>query len=580
VSLGLYGIGVSRGIAMGKAYLYVRGIPDIPEYNIPPGKLEHEIARFNTALKTAKAQLKKIRSDIPSTTPREIAEFIDIHLLMLEDSSLALAPIELIRTHLCNAEWALKRQHDRLVAVFDEMDDAYLRTRRDDVEHVVGRVQRLLLKHPGQPQANQDEASVPGRIVVAEDLTPADTVLMQHQGVAGFITEHGGPTSHTAILARSLRIPAVVGVRNATRFFDDKELLIIDGGQGTVIAEADEQILRFYRERRKQEHLQRVVLTQLKQSPSVTRDGHAVALYANLELPEELPAVCRVAAAGIGLYRTEFLFLNRDEPPGEEEQLHAYLRVIHALPNAPVTIRTVDIGADKSMDARDRCGGFSANPALGLRAIRLCLKEPSLFRPQLRAILRASAHGSVRMMLPMLTSPCELTQILRLLEEIKRELRRQGLKYDTQMPLGGMVEVPAAAIAASALTEYLDFLSIGTNDLIQYTLAIDRINDEVNYLYDPLHPAVLKLINMTIKAGHHASIPVGMCGEMASDTRYTRLLLGMGLDEFSTDPGSLLEVKKVIMESNYSFLSKPTKNIVNSHYPDEIVELVDALNQV
>lgn len=578
MTLSLCGLGVSNGIAIGRAHVLVRGELEIPEYAIPDEQVEQEVARFVEALVKAKQQLREVRKHIPRHTAADVAAFIDTHILMLEDSTFSDVPIQLIRTRLCNAERALQSQRDAVVAVFDEMDDPYLRTRRDDVDHVVTRIQRVLLNQKYDPHDGIEEG-LGGRIVVADDLTPADTVLIQHKGIMGFITEHGGPTSHTAILARSLHIPAIVGVHHARRYLRDDELIVVDGQQGVTLAGVDQGILEYYGRRSQEAARHQAALGALRQEPTVTVDQRPITLEANIELPEEIPTILRVAAAGVGLYRTEFLFMNRVRPPGEEEQLHAYLRVVHAMKGAPVTIRTLDLGADKQVDGSRPKSPLSTNPALGLRAIRLCLKSPSLFRPQLRAILRASAHGPVRLMLPMLTSLRELFQVLGIIEDTRRELRRQRLKLDEHMPVGGMIEVPAAAVAAHAFAKHLDFLSIGTNDLIQYTLAIDRIDDEVNYLYDPLHPAVLSLIYQVIKAGRRADIPVAMCGEMAGDPRFTRLLLGMGLTHFSTHPTSLLEVKRVITTSDALALVKPVKQILKSTHPEEIDSMLDDLNE-
>ncbi len=578
MSLALSGIGVSRGIAIGKAYLLQRGLPEVTEYAIPKALIKNEVARFLQAVAAAQLQLSAIRQQIPPDTSQDIASFIDTYLLMLQDSALSDVPINLIRSRKCNAEWALKLQRDALVNVFEQMDDPYLRTRQDDVDHVVNRIQRILLKQAGHAQ-DSDVMPLKGRIIVADDLTPADAVLMQHQGIAGFVTEHGGPLSHTAIIARNLRIPAIVGVRHARRYLNDDEELIIDGRQGVVLAQADDTILHHYRRVQSEERHYRTQLAKLKGEPAITRDGRVISLQANIELPEDVHAARRVAAAGVGLYRTESLFMNRDTPPDEEEQLTVYQQVLHGMRGAPVTIRTLDLGADKQAnDNRDE-RPLSSNPALGLRAIRLCLKDLTLFRPQLRAILRASAHGPLRMMIPMLSNLQEIHQVLQLIEESKQELTRQGLKFDPALPIGGMIEVPAAAICAQFFAPLLDFLSIGTNDLIQYTLAIDRVEDDVNYLYDPLHPAVLHLIRHVIQAGHNAGVPVAMCGEMAGDTRYTRLLLGLGLNEFSMQPATLLEVKSIINASNVGELAAQALDIGRYGHAEDIHRLVIALNR-
>jgi phosphotransferase system enzyme I (PtsI) len=579
----LHGIGVSRGYAIGRTYLLQRNQPEITEYIIPDAIIEDEIQRFLTSLTLAQQQLREIRQRIPATSSSDATAFIDTHLLMLEDPSLTEAPIQTIRTRRCNAEWALKIQRDALIEIFENMDDPYLRTRKDDVDHVVRRVQRILVSEDPAYLSDPDYAELAasrleGRIVVAEDLTPADTILMQHQGVLAFVTEYGGPLSHTAILARSLGIPAVVGARNARAYLGHDEPVIVDGRQGVVLVGLDERILRYYRHKQQEERREQRELSKLRGQPAITRDGVTIALHANIELPEDAVAVRDVAADGVGLYRTEFLFMNRADTPDEEEHLASYLHVIKILEGSPITIRTADLGADKQVDG-GRGGSVCTNPALGLRAIRLCLKDLAMFRPQLRAILRASAYGPVRMMIPMLCSVQEVFQVLRLVAETQQELRDRGLAFDERMPVGGMIEIPAVAVCADRFARYLDFLSIGTNDLIQYTLAIDRVDDEINYLYDPLHPAVLTLIRNTIRAGQKAEIPVSLCGEMAGDPRYTRLLLGLGLTEFSMHPTGLLEIKRAVQNSHVGELTETVRRLLRTVDAEKYAELLKTIAQ-
>jgi phosphotransferase system enzyme I (PtsI) len=578
VSVALYGIGISRGIAIGKAVLLRRSLVQVGERRIRVGEIEHEIARLQEATVKARMHLKSIRDQIPPDTPKELASFIDTHLLMLEDATLTEGPNQLIRTHHCNAEWAVKLQGDALIRIFEAMDDPYLRTRRDDVEHVVNLIQQLLLHTDAQP-ARSPALMLRGYILITEDLTPADTLLMQQQGIAAFVTEFGGSMSHTAILARSLNIPAVVGTRSACQLLTEGEMLVVDGQEGVVVAAPDERTLGYYQKRRAEQRRRRAALQKLRNAPSVTLDGQRITLLVNMELPDDTQLVSRVAAAGVGLYRTEFLYMNRPTPPGEEEQLETYLRVLSHLEGMPLTIRTLDLGAEKRVDERYDGAPVATNPALGLRAIRLCLKDPSLFQPQLRAILRASAFGRVRIMIPMLSNLQELQQVLTIIEETQGVLKREGLRYDPHIPIGGMIEVPAAAISAHLFARQLDFLSIGTNDLIQFTLAIDRIDDEVNYLYDPLHPSVLKLIYLTIVAGRQAGIPVAMCGEMAGDTRYIRLLLGLGLREFSMHPMSLLEVKNIVTSSDTKLLTPLALNVLTADQSERVRDLVDQINE-
>ncbi|MEQ8800239.1 MAG: phosphoenolpyruvate--protein phosphotransferase [Salinisphaeraceae bacterium] len=576
MSLWLSGIGVSRGIAIGRVHRIHATDLDIPEYEIAADALDAEVQRFEEGLARTREQLETIRDQIPGNAPPEIAAFIETHLLMLEDSALSDTVAKLIREHHCNAEWALKLQQDHLVSVFDQMDDAYLRTRRDDVVHVTARLQRVLLKEERHIEARR-EANREPPVIVADDLTPADIIILHQQGVGAFISEHGGPLSHSAILARSLRIPAVVGMHAARRLLLDDETVVVDGEAGHVLAAPDAEAIEFYRHRQKRDQRYRRMLGKLKGEPAVTADGVPIRLLANVELPDDSADAAEVGADGIGLYRTEFLYMNREDMPTEEEQLAAYRRVLRSV-DGPVTIRTLDLGADKTL-GQGRDPAQSTNPALGLRAIRLCLKETEMFRVQLRALLRASAEGDVRVMLPMISNTQELKQTRHLIGETMNQLRAEGHAFNSALPVGAMIEVPAAALSAPLLARHADFFSLGTNDLIQYTLAMDRVDDEINYLYDPLHPAVLRLIKLTIEAGEQAPIPVSMCGEMASDRRYTRLLLGLGLTEFSMHPASILEVKQLIMQSNVAALREQVDAMLACSDADEFREHLDALDE-
>ena len=559
MTIAIQGISISRGIAIGKVHCIKHDQIDTPEYVIQKTQIENEISRLNDAITNARSELQAIRDHIPKTTSINISEFINTHLLMLEDKALTEEPKIIIKDRLCNAEWALKLQRDALVNVFDEMADAYLRTRKDDVDHVVNRILRILLKQKPLLDEIPDE-HLKNKVIVADDLTPADTVLMQHYGIAAFATEFGGATSHTAILARNLRIPAVVGLHNAKKLVKNDDIAILDGSAGIVLINPEKNILDHYRKKQKEVKKYYSSLKKIKDAPAKSIDGIPITLMANIELPDDFETVRDVGAVGVGLYRTEFLYMNRNTPPDEEEHFETYLEVIKALRGLPLTIRTVDLGADKEVDGIGRQSShIRSNPALGLRAVRLCLKEPEFFRPQLRAILRASKHGPIRIMIPMLTNTQEMQQILFIINELKAELENKSIEFDSAIKIGGMIEVPASAICADIFANKLDFLSIGTNDLIQYTMAIDRINDEVNYLYDPLHPAVLRLIQTTIIAGQKENIPISMCGEMAGEKEHTQLLLGLGLREFSVHPATLLEVKEIINKTDISELSELTK---------------------
>jgi len=573
MTIALHGMGVSRGIAIGKVHVVKRDQLDIREYSIKRHRLDDEVKRFENALTNARQQLRAIREHIPDSTSVDIEAFIDTHLLMLDDVALTKEPMRLIKELSCNAEWALKLQRDALVAVFDEMNDAYLRTRKDDVDFVVNRIQRILLNQTPLKHEKADQR-LTDYILMANDLTPADTVLMQHHGIAAFATEFGGPTSHTAILARSLGIPAIVGLQNALRYIKEDEEIILDGSRGIILVDPERHELSHYQRLQKEEKRYFSKLGKLKNKPAITLDKVPVSLYANIELPKDFETVVEVGAGGVGLYRTEFLYMNRETPPDEEEHYATYKGVIDVLKGLPLTIRTLDLGADKQVDGGRQSGPVTTNPALGLRAVRLCLKEPALFRPQLRAIIRASVHGPVRILVPMLSNVHEMQQVLQMVNDIKKELDEVNIPYDHELQIGGMIEVPAAAVCSDIFAKQLDFLSIGTNDLIQYTMAIDRVNDEVNYLYDPLNPAVLRLIHTTIKAGKKENIPVAMCGEMAGETKYTRLLLGLGLREFSVHPATLLEVKQIIIDSDIGELQTLANKALKANNGIEVANIM------
>ncbi len=579
-TLSLQGVGVARGIAIGKVHLVERHQQDIVERKLEEGMLEQEIARFRIAISLARQQLRSARAHVAQDASDEVTAFIETHLLMLNDLSITKEPINLIREHNCNAEWALKLQRDLLVAVFEEMDDQYLRTRKDDVDQVIQRIQRVLLDQGLKPH-EQPDSHLQGFIVLAEDLAPADTVLMQHQGISAFLTERGGPTSHTAILARSIGIPSIVGLRRAMRYVHHEDMLIVDANAGIVLINPTEAVLDNYRQKLDEQVLYQQELIKLKEAPAITLDGVKIKLQANIELEKDYDSVQAVGAEGVGLYRTEYLYMNRDNPPDEEEHYQTYIKVMNALAGRSLTLRTLDLGADKTVNGmlEEETTALSSNSALGLRAIRLCLKEPTLLEPQLRAILRASARGPIRMMIPMLSNIQEVRQVLSIVASIKEEFDQKGIPYNDNIPIGGMIEVPAAAITADKFAERLDFLSIGTNDLIQYCMAIDRVNEEVNYLYDPLHPGVLKLIRMTIEAGENYNIPVAMCGEMAGESQYVRLLLSLGLREFSVHPASLLEIKRIINKSDFKALSEHTQRILDASDSEEVNQLLDMLNR-
>jgi phosphotransferase system enzyme I (PtsI) len=463
---------------------------------------------------------------------------------------------------------------EELIDQFERIEDGYLRDRKSDVIQAVERVLKALLGRPGQllDRSLPEENS----ILVAHDLSPADVILFKGHRFASFITDVGGATSHTAIVARSLNIPSVVALHQARTLIREGETLIVDGNSGVVIINPDKTVLAEYKLRREQLELERAKLKRLKKTRTTTLDGTSIELHANIELPDDVADAREYGADGVGLFRTEFLYLNRGDLPGEDEQFEAYRRVVQEMDGRPVTIRTFDLGADKQIDAAER---VAPNPALGLRAIRLCLAEPLMFHRQLRAILRASHYGKVRILIPMLSSAYEINQTLHLVDEARRSLEQENVPFDRNLAVGGMIEIPAAALSLSTFTRKLDFLSIGTNDLIQYTLAIDRSDDTVAHLYNPLHPAVLNLVAHIIRGANRANVPVAVCGEMAGDVRLTRVLLGFGLRQFSMHPAHLLSVKQQVLKSNLEQVMVLTQKMLKSDDPDKLEDLLLRMNR-
>jgi phosphotransferase system enzyme I (PtsI) len=574
MSFTMHGVGVSSGIAIGHAHLVSHALLEVAHYVVPAHLVASEVQRFTDAIATVRADLENIRRQLPVNAPAELGSFVSTHLMILADKSLSEAPIDIIREEQCNAEWALKQQMDDLVEQFDEIEDEYLRERKFDVVQVVERVIKVLLGHPSQVVLEKQES---GMILVAHDLSPADAIQFKQHQFAAFITDVGGATSHTAILARSLNIPSIVALHRARDLIRDGEMIIVDGNLGVVIVSPDKNTLTEYRLRQEQWDIDQQKLKRLKLTKAVTLDGTQIDLHANIEIPEDVTQSKAAGATGVGLYRTEFLFMNRREWPSEDEQFEAYRRVTEAMKGMPVTIRTLDLGADKpaNPDEARTC----TNPALGLRAIRLCLAEPHIFHSQLRAILRASHYGNVKLLIPMISTLSELRQARHMIERAKRSLLDQGIPFDNDIPVGGMIEVPAAALKADIFARELDFLSIGTNDLIQYTLAIDRTDDTVAHLYNPLHPAVLQLIEMSIRAANKAGKPISVCGEMAGDPRLTRLLLGFGLRQFSMHPAHVLAVKRQVLQSSLPGLASTARRILANAEADRIEPLLDKLNQ-
>jgi len=574
VNFVLHGVAVSAGITIGHAHLVSSARLEAAHYEIAESAIPGEIFRFDAAIARAKQELAALEGQIPQDAPGEFAAFINLHRMILEDSSLSQAPRDLIRERRTNAEWALVQQMEKLVAQFEEMEDPYLRERRQDIEQVVERVLKALAganaAHEPPPSA---EANL---IVVAHDLSPADMILFKRHKFGGFVTDVGGVTSHTAIVARSLNIPALVGLHHARQMIRENDLVIVDGIQGVLVVDPDPVVLGEYRLRQSQHGLERQKLKRLKSTPSATLDGTPVELFANIELPQDIGEVQESGAQGVGLFRTEFLFMNRKLLPAEDEQFEAYREVARAMDGRPVVIRTLDLGADKAITE----GGPAdmPNPALGLRAIRYCLAEPQLFLAQLRAILRATKFGRVRILLPMLAHAHEIEQSLAMVKQAKQQLDDKGVAYDKSVEVGGMIEVPAAALALPMFMRRLDFLSIGTNDLIQYTLAIDRTDDAVAHLYDPLHPAVLHLIAHTIQAANRGGTPIAVCGEMAGEPSLTRLLLGFGLRNFSMHAQQLLSIKERVLRTNLAEAQPLAQRVLRQSDPAKTRELLAKLN--
>ena len=567
----IHGLPVSQGIAIGHVHLVSHAMLEVSHYHVASKYLPEEVERLDEAVATVQGELVGLKASASAgQSHSEVGAFVDLQMMMLADPMLVDAARELITARRCNAEWALVQQMELVVEQFDQIEDPYLRERKADVVQVVERLVKVLLGHPGHlPPKRRDGL---GTIIVAHDLSPADTIGFRDHNIGGFVTDVGGPTSHTAIVARSLRIPAVVGLHHIRQLVEEDELLIIDGTRGVVIVAPDERIVEEYRLRRSELELERSKLNRLKDTPATTLDGEAVMLLANIEGPKDLAQVKAVNADGVGLYRTEFLFIGRDALPDEDEQYEAYRSVLKSMPGKPVTIRTFDVGADKALNGVGT--RFEPNPALGLRAIRYSLAEPKMFLTQLRALLRASVHGQLKIMIPMLAHAHEIDQTLRLIDKAKVELDAERLKYDPRIEVGGMIEVPAAALALGMFIRRLSFLSIGTNDLIQYTLAIDRSDEAVVHLYDPLHPAVLKLIGGTIQAGARFGLPVSVCGEMAGDPAYTLLFLGMGLRQFSMHPGNILEIKQQVLRADVGELAPRVQRILKMDEQAKVREAV------
>jgi len=575
MSFTLHGIAVSSGIAIGRAHLVSHTSMEVAHYVLPKKFLGEEVARFDTALQATREEFANLRSNRPVYAAAEFDAFMELHQMILDDPQLSVAPREMIASEGCNAEWALKVQMEKLVEQFNEFEDAYLRERQTDVKQVAERLLKQLQGQPGhQPPPSRSDVET---ILVAHDLSPADLIQFKPHQFAAFITDVGGATSHTAIVARSLDTPCVVGLHHARELVREGDMLILDGEQGVLIVDPDKMILAEYKLRQSSWELERKKLKRLRNAKANTLDGSTIELHANIEKPEDIAEAKENGATGVGLFRSEFLFLNRDDLPDEEEQFAAYRTAVEGMDGQPVTIRTFDLGGDKQLNGTKR---VASNPALGLRAIRFCLSEPLLFRTQLRALLRASHYGNVKLLIPMLSGAAELNQTLKFIEVTKNILDEENIPYDREIKIGGMIEIPAAALALKIFVKKLDFLSIGTNDLIQYTLAIDRTDEEVAHLYDPLHPAVLELLSHVIGTANKFGMPVSVCGEMAGELAYTRLLLGLGLRQFSMFSAQVPSVKQRVLTTSLTEITGLTQKIMRADEPLKIRELLDRLNSI
>ena len=535
----LPGTAASRGSALGRARVRLPHALDVVEQHIEPEAVEAELERLHAAIATVRSEMHALRERLHGALAQEIGEFLDLHALLLDDPELLQGLDDLVRTHRYTADYALRVQRDRLAAVFAEMDDAYLRSRLDDIDQVVGRI------HAALHRCDADVAGVAGEILVTDTVAPAEMAQLQSQGVMAVVTSAGSVLSHSAILARSLHLPMVVGAAQVLQRVNDGDVLAVDGGSGLVVVEPDASDLRAHRTRLRDQARERRQLHRLRREPSRTTDGVDIKLYANAESREDVATAHAYGAAGVGLYRTEFLFLQRNELPDEEEQFRAYRDLVLGMTGRTVTIRTLDVGADKA----DRTGLVLAdepNPALGMRGVRLSLARTRLFETQLRAILRASGYGPVRVLVPMVTGREEVLAVRRLLQKATAELRSTGHEVAEQVPLGAMIEVPAAALALRTFLGAVDFLSIGTNDLVQYLLAADRNNDALGELYSPLHPAVVRTLHDVVRAARARNRPVAVCGEMAGDPAFVPLLLALGLEDLSLHPSTMLEVRQAI----------------------------------
>lgn len=575
------GIGVGDKLALGKAWVLAPASLDLPRRQLQAQQIAPEIARFHAAVGRIDQEFTDLRQALGQEPAAEVRAFLDLQAHVLRDPILIDETVARIERESCNAEWALIQQLAEVTAQFDAIDDPYLKERKADVQQLVERILKSM-QGVGDlsttlEQTAQGEGGLPW-ILVARDIAPADMLLLRHHRFAGFATDSGSPTSHTAILARSLGLPAVVGMNSLHGLVEQGEEIVLDAAAGVVMGSLDEELRAHYSDQQASQQLAMERLKRLRSIEAKTLDGERVLLQANLDLPEDAAAALEAGCDGVGLFRSEFLFMNRADAPSEDEQAAAYSSVVRAMAGRPITIRTLDSGADKTVAALAAGRSEPANPALALRAIRLCLAEPELFLTQLRAILRASAVGPVRVMVPLVSGPSEMILARRMIQNAMQQLEAKGAAFDRRIAVGAMIEVPSAAIAIDGLLAHIDFASLGTNDLIQYTLAIDRTDSEVAHLYEPLHPAVLRLIRDVIRACDKSGTPISLCGEMAGEAELCRLLLGLGLRQFSMHPVELLRVKQEVLRTRASDLIKPVARLLRLPDPKKIRSGLEQIN--
>lgn len=581
MTFSLHGIPVSKGIAIGKAVLISRAALEVSHYLVEPGKEEAEAQKLLDAFNQVRQELQQLRLGLPKDAPQEMAAFLDVHGMILADPALAEKPIHLIRTQRLNAAWALTTELNDLLEQFAEIEDPYLKERANDIRQVAERVIKALNSQKKDSLENAALLSPSDvgveSIIVAHDIAPHDMLRFKEQAFTGFVTDLGGKTSHTAIVARSMEIPAVVGVSHASEMIRHGDWLVLDGERGVVVVAPDEQLLAEYRKLQAQAIKEARKLQQLKHSRTTTADGVDIELFANIELPEDANQAVALGAVGVGLFRSEFLFMDRNQAmPNEDQQYEEYRRVVDLMHGLPVNIRTIDVGADKALGSGSDISQTGTSP-LGLRAIRWSLTEPEIFLTQLRAILRASAHGQARIMIPMLAHAKEIDETFRLIEKAKQQLHQRGQAFNPNIQVGAMIEIPAAALVLPLFINRFDFLSIGTNDLIQYTLAIDRADHAVAHLYDPLHPAILLLLDSIISQAKRANVPIAVCGEMAGDPTLTKLLLALGLTDFSMHFSQLLLVKREILKANVGLLKARISRVLKAYEPEDQAKALERL---